>query len=299
MTRADALPWVALILFGAGWGIMQPLTKIAVSGGFEPFGIMVWQGVASLVLGGLLSARYGPPRGRWQWLFCAQVAVLGTLIPHFASFTAIAHLPAGLMAIIMALIPIFALLMGGVIGLEPVTARRALGIGCGLAAIAVIAATHGDMGTDLGTGPLWAVGVAVVAPLCYATNSTLTSARGLYGMHPLQALAGSALLFLPVATGGAVITGQLKGLGADLPSLAVAGSVVGHTLIYAGFLWLIARSGAVFASQTAYLVTGFGVLWSMVLLGERYALAIWLALALMLAGLSLVRPRATGDTGTN
>ena len=44
MTRDAALPWLALIVFGAGWGLMQPMTKIAVDGGFEPFGIMVWQG---------------------------------------------------------------------------------------------------------------------------------------------------------------------------------------------------------------------------------------------------------------
>ena len=46
MTKHAALPWVALFVFGAGWGIMQPLTKIAVTGGYEPFAIMVWQGLA-------------------------------------------------------------------------------------------------------------------------------------------------------------------------------------------------------------------------------------------------------------
>ena len=81
MTKHAALPWVALFVFGAGWGIMQPLTKIAVTGGYEPFAIMVWQGLASLIVGGVLSARFGLPKGRWQWLFCAQVAVLGTLTP--------------------------------------------------------------------------------------------------------------------------------------------------------------------------------------------------------------------------
>ena len=44
------------------------------------------------------------------------------------------------------------------------------------------------------------------------------------------------------------------------------------------------------ASQIAYLVTGFGVLWSMVLLGERYSLWVWAAFALMLLGVALVQP---------
>ena len=294
MTLHAVLPWAALLVFGAGWGVMQPLTKIAVTGGFEPFGLMVWQGLSSLIVGGALAAKYGVPRGGAQWLFCLQVAVLGTLIPHFASFTAIGHLPAGLIAIIMALIPIFALAIGGAVGLERMNVPRVLGVLLGLAAITIIAATRGQVGS----GPLWAVGIAVIAPLCYAINSTLTASRGMAGLHPLQALAGSAVIFLPVSTMAALATGQLRGVGIDLPSFAVLASVIGHSLIYAGYLWLLGRSGAVFASQTAYLVTGFGVVWSMLLLGERYSGWVWCALVLMMAGLSLVRPverRTTAD----
>jgi drug/metabolite transporter (DMT)-like permease len=87
MTRDAALPWLALIVFGAGWGLMQPMNKIAVDGGFEPFGIMVWQGAVTLSLAGALARCKGLPKGRAQWLFSAQIALLGTLIPHFASFT--------------------------------------------------------------------------------------------------------------------------------------------------------------------------------------------------------------------
>lgn len=288
MTRIAALPWAALLVFGAGWGLMQPFSKIAVEGGFQPFGIMVWQGVVTLVLAGALAARKGPPKGRAQWTFCAQVAVLGTLIPHFATYTAVGQLPAGLVAIIMALIPIFALTLGALLGREPVTPLRIAGVVLGLLAIGIIAATRGQVST----GPLWAVAVAVIAPLCYATNSTLTAMRGMAGLHPLQAFAGAAALFLPVAFIAAAMTGQLRGLGADEASMAVLGAAIGHTLIYTGFLALIAHSGAVFASQTAYLVTGFGVLWSMLILGERYSPWVWVALCLMLLGVALVRPAA-------
>ena len=51
------------------------------------------------------------------------------------------------------------------------------------------------------------------------------------------------------------------------------------------------RAGAVFAAQGAYIVTGFGVLWSMLLLGEVYSIWIWAAMALIFAGLFLVQPR--------
>jgi len=40
----------------------------------------------------------------------------------------------------------------------------------------------------------------------------------------------------------------------------------------------------------AYLVTGFGVIWAMLLLGERYSVWVWMAFALMLVGIALVKP---------
>ena len=39
-----------------------------------------------------------------------------------------------------------------------------------------------------------------------------------------------------------------------------------------------------------YLVTGFGIVWSKLLLGESYALLVWAAFAVMLAGIALVQP---------
>jgi drug/metabolite transporter (DMT)-like permease len=66
------------------------------------------------------------------------------------------------------------------------------------------------------------------------------------------------------------------------------------------------RAGAVFAAQVSYLVTGFGVLWSMMILSERYSPFIWAALVLVLLGVALVQPRrreslaeaeAIGDSG--
>ena len=42
----------------------------------------------------------------------------------------------------------------------------------------------------------------------------------------------------------------------------------------------------------AYLVTGFGVLWSMLLLDERYSALVWVAFAILIAGIALVQPKA-------
>jgi drug/metabolite transporter (DMT)-like permease len=73
--------------------------------------------------------------------------------------------------------------------------------------------------------------------------------------------------------------------------LALALSSALHALLYATYVWLAATAGSVFAAQSSYLVTGAGMLWAMALLGERPAPTVWLALAVMLAGVALVQPR--------
>jgi drug/metabolite transporter (DMT)-like permease len=84
-------------------------------------------------------------------------------------------------------------------------------------------------------------------------------------------------------------------LGRDDAALALSSAL--HALLYATYVWLAATAGAVFAAQSSYLVTAAGMLWAIVLLGERPGPVVWLALAVMLAGVALVQPRERAKTG--
>jgi drug/metabolite transporter (DMT)-like permease len=75
------------------------------------------------------------------------------------------------------------------------------------------------------------------------------------------------------------------------PDAALLASSVIHAVVYASYVWLVGQAGAVFAAQVAYLVTAFGVTWSMTLLGESYSRYVWAAFGVLMAGLFLVQPR--------
>ena len=45
-----AVAWFILIVLGAAWGGTIPLTKIAVSEGNQPFGLIFWQLVISSIV---------------------------------------------------------------------------------------------------------------------------------------------------------------------------------------------------------------------------------------------------------
>ena len=61
--NARLLPYAALMLFGIGWGASIPLSKIAVSAGHMPLGLIFWQFVIGVVLlGAMIVARGSFPR---------------------------------------------------------------------------------------------------------------------------------------------------------------------------------------------------------------------------------------------
>ena len=66
-------------------------------------------------------------------------------------------------------------------------------------------------------------------------------------------------------------------------------------ITYTGYIWLVGRTGAVFASQVAYIVTLSGVFLGITILGENHSPLVWLALVFMLIGLVLVQPRKSPD----
>lgn len=282
----------ALILFGAAWGLAQPLNKMVVVGGHRPWEIIFWQSGVTLVLLCFLNRVRGRglPRGLAQWRVCVMVAALGTLLPHWATYSAVAHLPAGIMALIMAVIPIMSLPIAVALGQDAFSARRMAGLAAGFAGAGFLIAARDGLA---GSSPLLFVALGAIAPLCYALNGNLLTRFGRAGLDPLQLFMGAMLLVLPMAGVLASATGQFVTpvwplARADWAMVAVA---VLHTCAYTGFLWLLGLAGAVFAAQVAYLVTGFGMFWSIVILGETYAGWVWLAFVAMLLGIFLVQPR--------
>ena len=105
---------IILVFLGAGWGMTQPLTKITVGAGYLPFGLIFWQLAIGAVLTStlLLIQRKPLPLSAKTFGFFAMIALIGTLIPNTASYRAAFFLPAGVMSIVIATIPMLAFPIG-------------------------------------------------------------------------------------------------------------------------------------------------------------------------------------------
>lgn len=291
MNRRGAMPAI-LLSVGIGWGATQPLGKIATSSGHGPFGLIFWQLVVCVLVLGTISLARG--RGlvlrRAALRFYVVVAVLGTLVPNAAFYVSVTRLPAGIMSILISTVPLIAFPLALILRSERFSFRRLIGLLLGLGGVAMIALP----GASLPDRAMVAfLPLALVGPLFYALEGTYVARYGMAGMDPVQAMFGASvaglLLCLPVT----LALGQFFWpLPLGRPELALAASSSLHALLYATYVWMAARAGAVFAAQTSYVVTGAGVLWAMLLLGERFSPVLWLALVIMLFGVALVQPRS-------
>ena len=289
---AQARNVALLVLLGVGWGSTQPLGKIAASTGHGPFALIFWQlAICTGFLGAITLARgKGLVLTRRAIGFYLTIAAIGTLIPNFTFYTSVARLPAGIMSILISTVPLMAFPMALALRMERFEPKRFVGLVLGLIGVALIALPKTSLPDP---GMVAFLPVAMLGPLFYATEGTFVSRYGTAGMDPVQAMFGASLAGLILCLPLVLLTGQwvdpTAGFGRAEQALVV--SSVLHAMLYSTYVGLAARAGAVFATQTSYIVTAAGLCWSMLLLGERFSSWIWAALAVMLVGLMLVQPR--------
>ena len=285
-------PMFALLIIGAGWGITSPLSKIAVSTGHQPLGLVFWQMViGAVLLGAIVFVRGGRlALGRRQITLYLAIAFLGTILPNAASYRAAAHLPAGVMSIVIAMVPMFAFPIALALGQDRFSIARVVGLGLGLGGVALLVGPEASLPDR---AMVAFIPLALIAPFFYGLEGNFVGKFGTAGLDPIEVLFGAsvfgAVLSFPLALGFGHWLNPLGGFGA--PESALVLSSIVHALVYAGYVWLVGRAGAVFAAQVSYLVTIFGVGWAMLILDEAYSGYIWGALGLMLLGMFLVQPR--------
>ncbi len=281
-------------LIGVGWGLGLPFWKMATEAGLPPLGLMLWQLLFIVaVLGPLmLLRRQTMPLGRRHLIFYGGLALFGAVIPNLAYYTAIGHLPAGILAITVATVPIFSLLLATLLGHDRPRPLRILGVCLGLAAVALLA-KPGAL-PEAGSLPFLLIGL--ISAASYAIEGNWVVSRAIPGVDPVMGLLGGSLLALLVVGPLAVATGNLVPLwtpwGPGEWGVVVGGTT--NAFCYVGYLWLVGRAGPVFAAQVGYIVTLSAVFWSGLVLGERYGPEVWGALAILIAGLALVQPRRAG-----
>ena len=276
-----------IFLTGLLWGSAFLLIKIAIVT-IPPYTLTMGRmGIATLALFVVLILRgQWLPLDRKSLALFAFIGLFGSALPFTLINWGEIHIPSGLAAVLMGIMPITtALLAHFFIPDEPFGWRTAIGIFVAFGGLLVLVGIDAISGFDSSV-------TAQIAMLCaaaaYAVTTTFTRLRV---AHPglIMATGSSMMGFLWVLPLALVydrpwsLTPDLMGVSATV-LLGLLPSAVGILL----FFHLIRRVGATIFAQVNYLIPLVGAFLGVVFLGEALNWQLISALVLVLSGISIV-----------
>ena len=215
--RASVLVVVSACSFGA----MAIFGRFAYAAGVDAFGVLLPRFViASLVLWALLrlTGRRAPPRERLPGLLAMGGGYVAQSLCYFFALT---YLPAGMVALLLYLFPIFVLLLSRLLGHETLSARKiAALVLCSVGILLTIGMADASAAKLDPRGIALGVGAALIYSVYIVAGSRITA-----GIDPL---ASSTVILTGSAAGLALIVAVrwLMGLNAAFPSSAQGLSAV-------------------------------------------------------------------------
>lgn len=281
MTTELALLAVLAVLWGASYTFIKvgvetipPVTFIAARtliAGAILLAIIRWRGLAM-------------PRDAATWRRFAFQACLNSVVPFTLIAAAERSIDAGLATILNATSPIFTFLLTALITRhEPVTVRKLVGVGAGIAGICLIVGTEalGGLGHQL-----WAQLAVVAATVSYAGAAIF--GRNFRGLDPMLPAAGSMVCGAAILIPLSLVFERPWTLSPSTASiLALIGlSVFSTALAFTIFFRLIHTLGSVGTTSQAYLRVPIGVGIGAVFLGESLGPTAWLGMAFVVVGVA-------------
>ncbi|WFP63170.1 EamA family transporter [Mesorhizobium sp. WSM4904] len=281
MTTELALLAMLAVLWGASYTFIKigvetipPVTFIAgrtLIAGAILLGLIRWRGLAM-------------PRDAVNWRRFMFQACLNSVIPFTLIAAAERSIDAGLATILNATSPIFTFLLTALITRhEPVTLRKLVGVGAGIAGICLIVGTEalGGLGHQL-----WAQLAVIAATVSYAGAAIF--GRNFRGLDPMVPAAGSMICGAAILIPLSLVFDRPWALTPSTASiLALFGlSIFSTALAFSIFFRLIHTLGSVGTTSQAYLRVPIGVGIGAVFLGESLGPTAWLGMAFVVVGVA-------------
>ncbi|MFO0294863.1 MAG: DMT family transporter [Rhodospirillales bacterium] len=278
-----------LLVLGAIWGGTFSLARTGGQAGIGPFGYGFWFlfGVGSGCLAMALVQGVRVTLSRDVVRFAVIGGLFSGALPSMIMFTAVRHIPTGVMAVIITLAPVVTYATALAVRHERFVALRAVGMMAGLAGAALIVVPRSSLPDP---AMIWWVLFAFITPFSHGTSNVYAARARPQGLDSwmngalFQLVAAAVVLPFALATGQFHIPFTAPPAGEMALWAHVFGGVVSQFLMFE----LLRLAGPVFLSQVAYLVTLAGIFWGWLLFAERLSPWVWLAAAVIAGGVLLV-----------
>ena len=289
--------FLILIILGLGWGLSFTLGKIAITAGGTPIGLTFWQSLFS----GLILLAYVFFRHRKiiipkiMFLPIVIITFLSVVIPNIIFYACVEHLDAGVLSISVSVIPLFTYLIAMGLRMDKFKVRRVIGLITGFCALLILILPENSL-PDKRDIP-WVL-LALNCALCYALENIYIDRLALQNFGPIRLVCAVSFVSAIITFLLSLVMDQFFILQPTNLYLFISTLGLGFisATAYSIFIYLIGRAGSVFSSQVGYLVTFFGVVWGIIILGESHSVFVWISLAMIMMGIFLVQPKQTSES---
>ena len=289
--------FLILNILGLGWGLSFTLGKIAITAGGTPIGLTFWQSLFSgLILLAYVFFRHGKiiiPK--IMFLPIVIITFLSVVIPNIIFYACVEHLDAGVLSISVSVIPLFTYLIAMGLRMDKFKVRRVIGLITGFCALLILILPENSL-PDKRDIP-WVL-LALNCALCYALENIYIDRLALQNFGPIRLVCAVSFVSAIITFLLSLVMDQFFILQPTNLYLFISTLGLGFisATAYSIFIYLIGRAGSVFSSQVGYLVTFFGVVWGIIILGESHSVFVWISLAMIMMGIFLVQPKQTSES---
>lgn len=284
--------YLLVLLAACLWGLLGPVSRIALAEGITPLELAFWRAALGTVLFGAHAAAAGRARvARRDLPVVAGFGLVGVALFFGAYFRAIEAGGAALAAVLLYTAPLWVAVLAALFLAERITARKAAAVALAVGGVAGIALAGGAGPVRLGAG---AVVWGLVAGVAYATYY-IFGKRYFHRYDPatvfLYAMPVGALALLPLVTFHPK-SGTAWAVIAFLAVLPTYGAYLAYGF---GLRRLEATRAATVATiEPVVAAVGAYLMW-----GERLGAAGYAFAALVLAGVLLMVTSRTTERKTD
>ena len=286
--NAPWLPLLCLLGGGALLGISTNLAKLAGELGLSPLAFLCWSTVGAAALLMALAAWRGalPPVNARTLEYYAVSALVGVVASNLIFFSAVPHVGAGFIALIISLPPLLTYVGALALRMEPFKLLRALGVVAALAGAGVLAARKLSAPN---ADAFWIL-LALAGPVLLAIGNLYRTLRWPRGVSA-DALAPGTLVAAVLML---LATGALPGftLAVPLDQWQPLVLLAVQSMVYAGMFLLLFMlqkiGGPVLLSLLGAVGAVVGVPVAVFLQGEALPGGLWLGAGLIATGVALV-----------
>jgi len=289
MNKSHLVPFAMLLFAAAIYSMTFSLNRIAITEGIPVFAFVFWQclGAALLTFVAAVATRQLPSLRRKDLRFYLLLGTFGTAVPITLLAFAAPKVPAGAIALGLALEPILTYGIAVLFRIDRVRLLRIAGILFGLAGVLLVLLPSQSL-PEPGMAP-WLL-MAFGAPLCWACCNVYIAILRPPESRPIPLTCGvfacASITMLPVMA----VTENWWIFDATMTDgdWALIGTIVIIPIVYALTFVLIQMLGPVLFSTIGYFGTLMGLGWAALYFGEVPSSWIWAAIAILFFGLFLV-----------